>query len=97
LIADSSNPVSPASFVPSAASSSSSLSPARAEAFAPPVALKAFASRPRDRIVIEGILVRQSGKLDWNYIDRKLRPLAEIKKAPEILTELERRRKELDR
>jgi hypothetical protein len=57
--------------------------------------MKAFASRPRDWIDVEGIIVRQTGKLDWTYIDQELRPLAELKEAPEILGELEKRRKEL--
>jgi hypothetical protein len=61
------------------------------------IVLKAFASRPRDWVDIEGIIVRQTGKLDWEYIDRELRPLAELKGAPEILSELEKRRRELER
>ena len=56
------------------------------------VVMKAFASRPRDWIDVEGIIVRQSGKLDWGYIDQQLRPLAELKEAPEILSELAKRR-----
>jgi hypothetical protein len=59
------------------------------------IVMKAFASRPRDWIDVEGIIVRQTGKLDWTYIDQELRPLAELKEAPEILGELEKRRKEL--
>jgi hypothetical protein len=61
------------------------------------IVLKAFASRPRDWIDVEGIIVRQAGKLDWTYIDQQLRPLVELKEAPEILSELEKRRKELER
>ncbi len=60
------------------------------------VVMKAFASRPRDWIDVEGIIVRQAGKLDWTYIDRELRPLAELKEAPEILSELSKRRRELE-
>jgi hypothetical protein len=60
------------------------------------VVMKAFASRPRDWIDVEGIIVRQAGKLDWTYIDQQLRPLAELKEAPEILSELEKRRRELE-
>jgi hypothetical protein len=59
--------------------------------------MKAFASRPRDWIDVEGIIVRQTGKLDWTYIDQQLRPLAELKEAPEILSELEKKRHELER
>jgi hypothetical protein len=61
------------------------------------IVLKAFASRPRDWIDVEGIIVRQTGKLDWTYIDQQLGPLAELKGAPEILSELERRRQELSK
>ena len=61
------------------------------------IVLKAFASRPRDWIDVEGIIVRQTGKLDWTYIDRELRPLAELKEAPEMLSELDKRRLELER
>lgn len=60
------------------------------------IVLKAFASRPRDWIDIEGIIVRQAGKLDWTYIGGQLRPLAELKEAPEILSELSKRREELE-
>ncbi|MBI3298839.1 MAG: nucleotidyl transferase AbiEii/AbiGii toxin family protein [Elusimicrobia bacterium] len=61
------------------------------------VVLKAFAARPRDWLDIEGVIVRQSGKLDWPYIMSQLQPLAELKEAPEIVTELQRRRAELER
>lgn len=61
------------------------------------IVLKAFASRPRDWIDVEGILVRQTGKLDWTYIDQQLRPLAELKEAPEIVNELEKRRQDFER
>jgi len=40
--------------------------------------------------------VRQTGKLDWNYIRDQLGPLAELKEAPEILDELEGRRREFE-
>lgn len=61
------------------------------------VILKAFAARPRDWLDIEGVIVRQTGKLDWVYIRRQLAPLAELKEAPELLTELEKRRLEFER
>ena len=60
------------------------------------VVMKAFASRDRDWVDIEGIIVRQTGKLDWTYINDQLSPLAELKEAPEILTELEKRRREFE-
>ena len=45
---------------------------------------------------IERVIVRQTGKLDWDYIRQQLRPLAELKGEPEILEELERRRIEFE-
>ena len=56
------------------------------------VVLKAFAARERDWVDVEGVIVRQAGALDWTYVDAQLRPLAALKDAPEILTELARRR-----
>ncbi|MBI2435818.1 MAG: nucleotidyl transferase AbiEii/AbiGii toxin family protein [Candidatus Hydrogenedentes bacterium] len=53
------------------------------------IVMKAFASRPKDWIDVEGILVRQSGRLDWTYIVNQLRPLVELKETPEILTQLQ--------
>ena len=48
------------------------------------VVMKAFAGRDRDLADIAGILVRQSGRLDWNLIEKELRPLLEVKDEPEI-------------
>lgn len=48
----------------------------------------AFASRPKDWVDLEGILIRQGERLDWQYIDAQLRPLAQLKEAPEILDRL---------
>ena len=56
------------------------------------VVLKAFAARERDWVDVDGVIVRQAGALDWTYVDAWLRPLAALKDAPEILTELARRR-----
>jgi hypothetical protein len=61
------------------------------------VVMKAFASRGRDWADIEGIIVRQTGKLDWPYIENELGPLAELKDAPEILAELAQRRAEFEK
>jgi hypothetical protein len=61
------------------------------------VILKAFAARPKDWIDVEGIIIRQTGRLDWQYILRQLQPLAELKEAPGIMDELERRRMEFER
>jgi hypothetical protein len=60
------------------------------------VVLKAFAGRGQDWVDVERIIVRQTGKLDWNYIWEQLRPLAELKESPEILDQLERRRAEFE-
>jgi hypothetical protein len=58
--------------------------------------LKAFADRPKDWIDIEGIVIRQSGRIDWAYVRSQLAPLVELKEAPEILRRLEERRRELE-
>jgi hypothetical protein len=60
------------------------------------IVLKAFASRGKDWLDVEGIIVRQSGKLDWDYIFTQLAPLAELKEAPELINELRRRRDEFE-
>jgi len=61
------------------------------------IVMKAFASRAKDWLDIEGVLVRQAGRLDWSYIQDQLLPLAELKGAPEIVGELEKRRLEFER
>ena len=61
------------------------------------IVLKAFAGRGQDWVDVEGIIVRQTGKLDWDYIFEQLRPLAELKDAPGILDQLESRRVEFER
>ena len=49
---------------------------------------KAFADRNRDWADIEGILLRQRNKLDWEYVEKYLLPLTELKESPHILTKL---------
>jgi len=61
------------------------------------VVLKSFAARAKDWLDVEGVLIRQTGRLDWSYIWSQLKPLAELKEAPEILVELEKRRIEFER
>lgn len=61
------------------------------------IVLKAFAGRGQDWVDVERIIVRQTGKLDWNYIWQQLQPLVELKEAPEILDQLEARRVEFER
>ncbi|MGD9873067.1 MAG: hypothetical protein AB7T27_02240 [Kiritimatiellia bacterium] len=46
--------------------------------------MKAFASRPKDWMDAESIVMRQ-GKLDTTYIFSQLEPLCELKAAPEII------------
>ncbi len=52
------------------------------------VVMKAFADRERDWADVEGIIVRQGGKLDWVYVEEQLAPLSEAKESPEILDRL---------
>jgi hypothetical protein len=56
------------------------------------VVFKAFADRPKDWLDLEGVIVRQGVRLDWSYILTELRPLAELKDAPDIVSRLERLR-----
>ena len=46
---------------------------------------------------MDGIIIRQSGRIDWTYVRTQLAPLAELKEAPAILDHLDQRRVELDR
>jgi hypothetical protein len=52
------------------------------------IVFKAFADRPKDWNDIDGILVRQSERLDWSYIHDQLDPLVALKEAPDILVRL---------
>ncbi|MBI4625084.1 MAG: hypothetical protein HY736_17930 [Verrucomicrobia bacterium] len=52
------------------------------------VVMKAFAARPHDWGDIDAVLARHAHILDWNYIYRHLSPLAELKEAPELVTQL---------
>ncbi len=56
------------------------------------IVFKAFAARGQDWVDVERILIRQGSALDWDYVLLHLRPLAEIKEAPEILVRLEQLR-----
>lgn len=51
---------------------------------------KAFAARPQDWVDIEGVLIRQRGRLDWRQVWADLTELAALKEAPELTDELER-------
>lgn len=52
------------------------------------VVMKAFAARPQDWIDIEGVLIRQRGRLDWRYVYANLQPLAELKENPGLVAQL---------
>ncbi len=54
------------------------------------IVLKAFAGRAKDWMDVENVLIRQGDQLDWNHIRRELKPLADLKEAPEIMAQLER-------
>jgi len=56
------------------------------------IVMKLFASRPLDIHDAESVALRQKSRLDWDYIEEQLRPLAEVKDQPEILRELVRLR-----
>jgi hypothetical protein len=58
---------------------------------------EAFASRPKDWMDVDGVIVRQAGRLDWSYVERQLAPLAALKEEPELMDALTRRRLALDR
>lgn len=53
------------------------------------VVMKAFANRPRDWSDIQGIVLRQAGKLDTAYIMEQLPPLTAAKQGEPILSRLE--------
>jgi hypothetical protein len=59
------------------------------------IVLKAFADRPQDWGDIEGILVRQKTRLNWRQIEQELKPLCELKEAPEIPDRLQQLRETL--
>jgi hypothetical protein len=37
---------------------------------------------------VDSVIVRRQGKLDWGYIYSQFKPLAELKEAPELVTQL---------
>ena len=59
------------------------------------IVLKAFADRGQDWLDVEGVLIRQKGLLDWDYILSELTPLVNLKEAPDILTHLQQLRRKL--
>ena len=59
------------------------------------IIFKSFASRPRDWLDIESVLIRDQKSLDWDYILNQLSPLAALKEEPEIVSHLLALRKSL--
>jgi hypothetical protein len=59
------------------------------------IVLKAFADRSQDWFDVEGILIRQEGLLDWDYILSELKPLVNLKETPDILSRLQQLRQKL--
>jgi len=51
---------------------------------------KAFAARPQDWVDVEGVILKQRGRLAWPQIWSDLTDLAELKEAPELVADLER-------
>ncbi len=54
--------------------------------------MKLFAFRGTDLKDALRIAEKQKGKLDWDYVEEQLTPLAELKEQPEILEELRKLR-----
>lgn len=60
------------------------------------IVLKAFAGRDIDLMDIKGIIKRQRGRLDWNLIERELRPLLELKEDLEAWARLQELKRQID-
>lgn len=56
------------------------------------VVMKAFAGRSQDWPDIEGIVMRQGGRLDWSLIDAELTPLLAVKDPDDTMERLARLR-----
>ncbi|MCK4936845.1 MAG: nucleotidyl transferase AbiEii/AbiGii toxin family protein [Elusimicrobiales bacterium] len=54
------------------------------------IVLKAFADRPQDWTDIKGIIVRQEGKILWDYVRKQLEPLCLAKESPGIMNHLDK-------
>ena len=59
------------------------------------IVLKAFGDRAQDWLDVEGIVIRQTGRLDWDYIVSELTPLVNLKDSSDILTHLQQLRRKL--
>ncbi len=58
--------------------------------------MKAFANRLQDWADIENVLIKQD-ELDWDYINTQLPPLAEAKYEPEIVSNLDKLRRQISK
>lgn len=54
--------------------------------------LKAFAGRSQDWVDVERLITRQSGRLDWVYIEQQLHVLSELRDEPGLVEEVRLRR-----
>ena len=59
------------------------------------IVMKAFASRERDWLDVETVLIRQGERLDWKQVMAELKPLSELKESPEIPDRLEKLRQKV--
>lgn len=59
------------------------------------IVLKAFADRGQDWTDVKGVIIRQQGKISWDYVRKQLEPLCRVKEAPEILPHLDKIRGEI--
>jgi hypothetical protein len=50
------------------------------------VVQKLFAFRPRDVLDVESIVGRQGAQVDWDYVEKHLSPLADLKDEPGIMS-----------
>ena len=62
------------------------------------IIFKVFATRAKDWLDVEAAIIRQGdANLDWRYIHEQLKPLLQLKDAPELLDQLEALRAEVRR
>jgi hypothetical protein len=59
------------------------------------IVFKLFAFRPRDLADVESVVTRRGSELDWDYIERQLAPLAEVKGSSGIMEASARLRRTL--
>jgi predicted nucleotidyltransferase len=60
------------------------------------VILKSFADRARDWGDVETVLIRQAGRMDWEYIRSNLDPLCELKEKSQIPRRLDDLKRKVD-